>query len=75
MLGKKGRDQKPFEVRSFTAMTSVSLGVSLPTLSGSYMIWIVQKEEKRKKKPTNPQPLLFCKVSGSTRTDYKKLCL
>lgn len=38
MLGKQGQDQKPFEVRSFTAMTSLSLGVSLPTLSGSYTI-------------------------------------
>lgn len=68
MLGKTGQDQKPFKVRSFTAMTSVSLGVCLPTLSGSYTFCIVQKEKKTKH-PT--QPLSFCKVSVSTRTYCK----
>lgn len=56
VLGTKGRDQKPFKVRSFTALTSVNLAVCFHTLSGRYKIGIVQKRRGGNKtdKPHNP---------------------
>lgn len=55
---RKGQDQKPFKVSSFTAITSARLDVSLHTLSGRYLNSVVGGKEKKKKQNTQTSVIL-----------------
>lgn len=58
MQSRKGQDQKPFKVSSFTAITSARLDVSLHTLSGRYLNSVVGGKEKKKKQNTQTSVIL-----------------